>query len=115
MAHTLVFSHNCPNCQRFLGALEACGPANAQVRRLDVASMNPSDLNKVKAVPTMFLNNGQVLVGKSAFDWLKQFDGQCPLEGFELVGSHGLPFSHWEDTQATMGYSTSWGPFEPVP
>lgn len=110
--HQLIYAPQCPNCMRFLGALERT-PARASVTKLDVNSLSPDQRRHVSAVPMLILNTGTVLVGTKAFEWLKQHEAQMELESFSL--GKGLAFSEIHDDAFTMSYSTPYSDFTPVP
>lgn len=111
--HQLIYAPQCPNCMRFIGALERT-PVRNNVSKLDVNSLSAEQQKHVSAVPMLILNTGTVLVGTKAFDWLKQYEGQVELDSY-TPGRGGLPFSDFHDDQFTLTYSTPYGPFEPVP
>lgn len=110
--HQLLYAPQCPNCMRFVGALDRT-PARGTVAKVDVNSLSPEQCRHVTAVPTLVLNTGTVLVGTQAFDWLKQFEGQLELDSY-TPGRGSLPFSDFHDDQFALNYSQPYGPFEPV-
>ena len=111
--HRLFYAPQCPNCMRFVGALDRT-PVRDAVARVDVNSLHPDRRKHVPAVPMLVTNAGDVHVGTKAFEWLKQFEGQAELETFCPMG-RGLPFSDVSDMQGTLTLSTHYGAFEPVP
>lgn len=108
----LVYSAQCPNCMRFLGALNRT-PARASVTKIEVGALTPEQRRQVTAVPTLITASGSVLVGTKAFEWLKQFEGQMEVDSFSL--GRGLPFSEIMDDEAAMSFATPYSAFEPVP
>lgn len=110
--HTLLYSTQCPNCLRFIDALKRTSAA-ASVSLADVASLSPSQLASVQAVPALVLADGQTLYGTKAFEWLKQFEADVELEGF-AGGGGALPFSDVEALQGYATYAESFSAFEPV-
>jgi hypothetical protein len=107
---TLVYSPQCPNCLRFIDALRRTSAAGS-VALVEVAQLTPDQLTAVKAVPALVTARGETLYGTSAFEWLKQYEGDVELEGFS--GGAGLVFSG-VDTIGYAEYAESFGPFEPV-
>lgn len=110
--HRLVYATQCPNCMRFVGAMDRT-PAKGLVAKVDVNALPPDQRRQVTAVPTLILNNGTHLVGTKAFEWLKQYEGQAELESFAL--GKGLAFSDVQDDSFTLAFSTAYSAFEPVP
>lgn len=110
--HRLLYAPQCPNCMRFVGALDRT-PARDSVAKIDVNSLAPEQRKRVTAVPMLILNTGTVLVGTKAFEWLKQYEGESELDCF--YGGRGLAFSEVADDTCTMAWSTPYSAFEPVP
>lgn len=110
--HRLFYAAQCPNCMRFIGALDRT-PAARSVARVDVNTLTPDQRAQVTAVPMLVLNTGTVVVGTKAFEWLKQYEGQMEVESYSL--GRGLAFSDYHDDQFTMSWSTPYSDFEPVP
>lgn len=109
--HTLVYSAQCLNCARFMESLARTGVAN-QVTLLEVGSLAPGQRASITAVPALVLADGATLYGTKAFEWLKQFEGDMELGGFD--GGHGaLAFSDLEGS-SYASYCQGYGPFEPV-
>lgn len=108
----LIYSAQCPNCTRFIGALDRTKVRDT-VAKVDVGTLAPHHRQHVTAVPMLLMSNGSRLVGTKAFEWLKQFEGDAELESF-AVGK-GLAFSHVEDVSGLLSYSTPYGDFQPVP
>lgn len=111
--HVLVFSEQCPNCVRFIDALQRTSAAGS-VTLMDVARLSQEQLAAVQAVPAMVLDSGQTLYGTKAFEWLKQYDGEVELEGFAGGRSSALSFS---DVASASGYATraqDYSAFEPA-
>lgn len=110
--HTLLYSPQCPNCSRFLDALRRTSVA-AQVAAVDVGTLAPAQLARVSAVPALVLTDGSTLYGTRAFEWLKQFEGDVELDGFE--GENGaLAFSDVSSAQAYAHYAEGYAAFSPV-
>lgn len=110
--HRLVYAPQCPNCMRFLGALDRT-PMRDAVARVDWNTLTADQRRQVPAVPMLILNTGGVLTGTKAFEWLRQYEGDVELESF--CGGRGLAFSEVEDEGCTMAWSTPYSAFEPVP
>lgn len=110
-AHTLLYSTQCPNCARFLDALRRT-PVAKDVAVVDVATLSDAQLTRVAAVPALVLARGETLYGTKAFEWLKAFEADVDVAGFD--GENGaLAFSDI-DTQGYATYATVYSPFEPV-
>jgi len=110
--HTLLYSPQCPNCSRFIDALSRT-PAAREVALVDVSTLGASQLARVSAVPALVLATGGTLYGTKAFEWLKQYEGDMDLDGFD--GENGaLAFSDVSSTQGYASYSTVYSAFEPV-
>lgn len=114
MQHTLLYSTQCPNCSRFLDALSRTSAAT-QVVPVDVATLPPQQLARVAAVPALVLaGGGSTLYGTKAFEWLKQYEGDVDLVGFE--GEAGaLAFSDVSSATGYANYTSVYSAFEPVP
>lgn len=112
MAPRLIYSPQCPNCQRFIGALDRTS-AKTSVMKISVASLAPEQRKVVTAVPMLVMDDGSALVGTKAFEWLKQFEGDMEMDSFN--GSGGLGFAAFGDDDGTIMHSTAYSAFEPVP
>lgn len=110
--HRLIYATQCPNCMRFVGALDRT-PAKGSVLKVDINQLPHDQRRQVSAVPTLLLSNGTALVGTQAFEWLKQFEAQTELESFAL--GKGLLFSDYQDDGFALSFSTPFSAFEPVP
>lgn len=95
MAPRLVYSEQCPNCTRFIQALDAT-PAAASVQRYEVGTLTPQQLRSVQAVPTLVLDSGEVLVGTAAFQWLRNF---APAEMGGWASGTSLGYEDLEGAQ----------------
>ena len=105
---TLVYSQQCPNCVRFIDALQRTSQAG-QVAMVDVAQLGREQLASVAAVPALLTPEGQTMYGTKAFEWLKQYEADVELESF--YGNGSLAFSE----VGGMGYATydeGFGDFE---
>lgn len=110
--HALLYSTQCPNCSRFIDALGRT-PAASQVTLVDVATLNPTQLARVNAVPALVMPNGSTLYGTKAFEWLKQYEADVELDGF--AGENGaLAFSDVTSSQGYAHYAQGYSAFEPV-
>jgi hypothetical protein len=110
--HTLLYSAQCPNCSRFIDALSRTSAA-AEVAVVDVATLHPSQLARVSAVPALVLAGGRTVYGTQAFEWLKQYEADVDLDGFE--GENGaLAFSDVSSAQGYVNYAQSYSAFQPV-
>lgn len=106
---TLIYSPQCPNCQRFIESLDRV-PSGADVRRVDVNALDPAAYSRVTAVPTLVLPTGRALVGSDAFGWLKQFDSQVELGGWSGGGGR-LAFSAIDGTSPLVDFAPRYGDF----
>ena len=110
MSFTLLYAPQCPNCTRFMEALRRT-PAAAQVRAVDVGTLQPHQLARVAAVPGLVMPDGNTIYGTAVFEWLKQFEGEVQLDGFS--GENGaLAFTDFGTGQTL--YAESYSAFEPV-
>ena len=109
MVHRLFVAPQCPNCARFIGALDRT-PIASQVQRIDVSSLSPQQRAQVPAVPMLLLDSGATLVGSKAFEWLKQYEAGVELESY--MAADGLGFSSIDDTNTFVTYAHAWSPFE---
>lgn len=115
-AHTLLYSTQCPNCTRFIDALARTSAAGS-VRLVDVATLSPAQVARVSAVPALITPTGGTMYGTQAFEWLKQYEADIPLESFALGANGlgtGLAFSDVEATQSYAMHSETFSQFEPV-
>lgn len=110
--HRLYYAPQCPNCVRFIGALDRTAVAR-QVARIDVNTLPAEQQRQVSAVPMLVLSSGQTLLGTRAFEWLRSYEGETELESF--APGRGLAFSDINDDQCAMTYTTPYSAFEPVP
>ena len=110
--HQLVYAAQCPNCMRFIGALDRT-PMKDAVAKIDVNSLTPDQCRHVSAVPMLVLDTGGTLVGTQAFEWLKQYERDVDVESFST--GRGLPFSDIESDQAFASFAMPYSQFEPVP
>ena len=110
--HTLVYSQQCPNCSRFIDALGRTSAASG-VSLVEVSTLNPTQLARVAAVPALVTPQGGTLYGTKAFEWLKQFEADMQIDGFD--GENGaLAFSDVSSAQSYATYAQSYSAFEPV-
>jgi len=109
MVHRVFVAAQCPNCARFIGALERT-PVSSQVQRIDVSSLSAQQRAQVPAVPMLVLDTGATLVGSKAFEWLKQHEANVELDSF--MAADGLGFSNIDDTNTFVNYAHAWSPFE---
>lgn len=109
-SHTLVYAPQCPNCTRFMGALDRT-PAKSMIRKVDVNTLGPDQRKHVTAVPMLVLSTGTTLVGTRAFEWLKDYEAQVEVDSFSP--GRGLAFSDIADNAATMRFWTPYSAFEP--
>lgn len=109
--YVLVYSTRCTNCARFMDSLSRTSAA-ASVRCVDMATLHPSQLARISAVPALVQPDGTALVGTKAFEWLRPFEAEMSVDGFD--GENGmLAFSNLDD-QGYATYATGYGPFEAV-
>lgn len=116
--HLVVYSPQCPNCARFLDALSRL-PVSAQVRLVDVTTLSPAQTSGLTAVPAL-MTGGRTLYGTKAFEWLKNFEQEAPLEsydgpGYGTAASGSLAFSDVTSSMGYASYCTGFSQFEPVP
>ena len=114
MVHRLIYAAQCPNCTRFLGALERT-PVASRVQRIDVATLSPEQRRAVPAVPMLVLDNGTSLVGSQAFQWLKQYEGEVELDTYEGARGcrGGLGFSDVSMDAGLISYAQTYSAFGP--
>lgn len=98
---TLVYSQQCPNCVRFIDALQRTSMAG-RVVMVEVAQLAREQLSAVSAVPALVTPEGQTLYGTKAFEWLKQYEADVELEAFYGGAGAGLAFSDVEG----IGYAS---------
>lgn len=110
--HQLIYAPQCPNCMRFLGALNRT-PMKNSVARIDVNTLPPQQRQHVSAVPMLILSGGITLVGTKAFEWLKDYERDVEVDSF--CGGQGLAFSEIGDECGPASFSTPYSAFEPVP
>ena len=105
---TLVYSQQCPNCVRFIDALQRTSMAG-QVAMVEVSQLSGEQLAGVTAVPALVTPEGQTAYGTKAFEWLKQYEADVELEAF--YGTAGLAFSDVEGI-GYAAYHEGFGDFE---
>lgn len=91
--HTLYVSPQCPNCTRFMGAMQRIDSLKNSIRVVDVTRSG----SPVEYVPTLVLQSGQQFTGTKLFEWLKQHEADAPLDGMSFADCAGLPFSALQD------------------
>ena len=106
--HYLYYAPQCPNCTRFISALDNT-PAARLVTKVDVYSLPLQHRNQITAVPTLVLSNGVALVGAQVFSWLKEYEQN--VEPASYCGGSGLPFSNVDDAQGLLEFSTPYSSF----
>lgn len=107
--HTLYVSSQCPNCIRFLGAMQRVAGLRASVKVVDV---NKSG-SPVEYVPTLVLQDGGQYTGTKLFEWLKQHEADAPLDGMSFADCAGLPFSTLEDDSGGLAtFAETYSAFE---
>jgi glutaredoxin len=67
--HTLFSSHECKYCKLFLKELTTTNLIDS-FNIVDVMK-TPTDVSKVKVIPTIVINHQRVLSGRDAFSWLQ--------------------------------------------
>jgi hypothetical protein len=108
----VVYSPQCPNCARFLDALSRL-PVSSQVRLVDVTTLSAAQTAGLTAVPAL-MTGGRTLYGTKAFEWLKNFEQEAPLDSYDGSGG-SLAFSDVSSAMGYASYSTLFSQFEPVP
>lgn len=85
MGLTVYTSSNCPNCLRLLDTLQRIPSLRGSTTVVDVDAISPSEVSRVglTAVPTL-VAHGRQHVGKAAFEYLSQFNGEMELEAVSL-------------------------------
>lgn len=85
MSLTVYTSSNCPNCMRLLETLERIPSLRGSTAVVDVDRLPPPDVSRLglSAVPTL-VAQGRQHVGKAAFEYLSQFNGEMELEAVSL-------------------------------
>lgn len=110
--YTLVYAPQCPNCMRFIGALDRTSMKD-RVARVDVNALPPHHRRAITAVPTLITSSGASLVGTKAFEWLKEYEQDMELESY--CSARGLPFSDMASDQGLASFTLPYSAFEPVP
>jgi hypothetical protein len=91
--HVLFYSTRCLNCKRFMESMNRTPAANI-VQCVDIDRVPPASLGDLQAVPTLVSRDtGVARVGQAAFEWLKAYEHDLPLETFQ--GGGGLSFSEF--------------------
>ncbi len=92
MGTTVYISGQCPNCDRLLKTL----------RRLKlpikVVNIDQTPVGGLTAVPTV-VDDGRVMVGTQAFEWVQGYESRLPLEAYATVlgeGAAGLSYTDLE-------------------
>lgn len=107
--HTLYVSPQCPNCTRFMGAMQRIDSLKNSIRVVDVTRSG----SPVEYVPTLVLQSGQQFTGTKLFEWLKQHEGDAPLDGMSFAECAGLPFSALGDDAGGLAtFAETYSAFE---
>lgn len=91
--YILFYAPQCPNCVRFMEALDRT-PMAQGVTRVDVNWLSPDQRSRIQAVPTMQVPEGY-LTGTDAFKWLRAFEAD--VEPGCYGASNGLAYSSLDD------------------
>lgn len=85
MSVRVFTSSNCPNCIRLLETIHRIPSLRGSVAIVDVDSLQPADVAQLglTAVPTL-VADGRQHVGKAAFEYLAQYNGEMELEAVSL-------------------------------
>lgn len=85
MSIVIYTSQSCPNCGRLLDTYRRIPSLAGRASVVDVSTVDPNRLaaSGITAVPTI-VAQGQVHVGKAAFDYLSQFNGEMDIESISL-------------------------------
>lgn len=80
-------SPNCPNCVRLVETMKRISSLRQRVKYIDIDSLHPQQVaaSGISAVPTLVVQ-GQMHVGKAAFDYLSQFNEEMEVESISLGG-----------------------------
>ena len=107
--HTLYVSPQCPNCTRFLGAMQRIAGLKNSIRVVDVTRSG----SPVEYVPTLVLQTGQQYTGTKLFEWLKEHEADAPLDGMSFADCAGLPFSELQDEAGGLAtFAKTYSAFE---
>ena len=102
MSIVIYTSSNCPNCARLLATLRRIPSLAGKAPVVEVSSIDPQVLTTqgITAVPTI-VAQGRPHIGKAAFEYLAQFNGELEIESVSLgtgalaYGSIGSEHMEW--------------------
>ena len=74
-------SPSCPNCNRLLETIQRIPSLRTTAKIVDINDLPPQQIasSGLTAVPTL-VDNGRMLVGKEAFEYLGQYNGEIEYE-----------------------------------
>jgi len=112
----LYYSERCVNCKRLIDAIERMPSVHKNMRFLNIDTTSPETKQQLTAVPTMQLQNGQMLVGSKAFEYLQQFNSEIEYETLPIANGGSLPFSQVGSDGSSWQVSEAWwSSFSPLP
>ena len=71
--------------------------------------LSPMQMEHVVAVPTLVMDDGSMLVGTKAFEWLAHNGGESQVDFFDA--GQGLAFSSIDDDGGSITYASRFAPF----
>lgn len=92
MSLLVYVSPSCPNCTRLLDTLKRIPSLRTTTKIIDIDGLPPQQVasSGLTAVPTL-VAQGRMHVGKDAFDYLSQFNGEIEYESISF-GSGSLVY-----------------------
>lgn len=112
--HIAFISQHCPNCRRFVDAINLSERAKKEVRLVDIDTLSAAGRSQLRVVPTVQTAGGKTVTGADAFTFLKQYESDSQLGAYEIGGA-ALVFSDYDRDDGvaqTVGFFES---FEPLP
>lgn len=112
----LYYSERCVNCKRLLDTIERMPNVHKNMRFLNIDTAPPEAKRQLTAVPTMQLQDGQMLIGSKAFEHLQQFNSEIEYETLPIANGGSLPFSEVGSDGSSWQVSEAWwSSFAPLP
>lgn len=112
--HVAFISRHCPNCTRFMEAIQLSERAISEIKVVDIDTISAAARSQLRAVPTVTMVDGKTVIGSEAFTFLKDYESDSHLGAYE-IGSASLVFSDYtrnDGVAQTVGFYDS---FEPLP
>jgi glutaredoxin len=87
MSLVIYTSQSCPNCVRLLDTVHRIPSVRGSAKIVDINDMPPQQIasSGLTAVPTI-VAQGRMHVGKEAFDFLAQYNGEIEFESISFGG-----------------------------